>query len=164
VIADQNGDSRKRNAVTEQALATPGAPGTLGPVRLDQHPAAVYLARLAARYAARARYDRLHQLRYQHTQAARYALADRYAPASINKALSALWGMLRECWWLGLVGADNYQRAADLVAVRGSTLPRGRALATSEVRALFTTCRRGYLGGRSKGRGPDCGPLGRRPG
>jgi integrase/recombinase XerD len=33
--------------------------------------------------------------------------------------------------------ADSYHRAADLPSVRGSTLPRGRALTTGELRALF---------------------------
>jgi integrase len=76
-------------------------------------------------------------VRYQHTQAARAALAARYAPATANKMLAALRGVLREAWRLGYVTADEYQRAADLPTVRGSTLPRGRALTPGELRALF---------------------------
>ena len=76
-------------------------------------------------------------LRYQHTQAIRAALAARYAPATANKMLAALRGVLREAWRLGYVSAEEYHRAADLPAVRGSTLPRGRALTTGELRALF---------------------------
>ena len=79
-------------------------------------------------------------LRYQHTAAVRAALAARYAPATANKALAALRGVLKEAWRLGLVAADDYQRAVDLAAVRGSTLPAGRALQPGEIRALFVAC------------------------
>jgi len=81
-----------------------------------------------------------HQLRYEHTQVVRAVLADRYAAATVNKMLSALRGVLRECWRLGLISADDYQRAADLATVKGSTLPRGRALAAGELRALLADC------------------------
>jgi site-specific recombinase XerD len=127
--------------------------------RADEHPALVYLARLApgSRPAMRAALDTIaalltggvrdHRtlawpaLRYQHTQAARAALADRYAPATANKALAALRGVLKECWRLGLVDADAYARAIDLPAVRGRALPRGRKLAGAELGALLAACR-----------------------
>src|SRR5438105_10945478 len=76
-------------------------------------------------------------LRYQHTAAVRAALAARYAPATANKMLAALRGVLREAWRLGYVSAEDYRRAADLAPVRGTTLPRGRALTVGELRALF---------------------------
>jgi integrase len=79
-------------------------------------------------------------LRYQHTQALRTLLADRYAPATANKMLAALRGVLRECWQLGLMAAEEYHRAAYVAAVRGTSLPRGRALQMGELRALFATC------------------------
>jgi integrase len=41
---------------------------------------------------------------------------------------------------LGLIDAERYQRAADVPAVRGTTLPRGRALAAPELHALFAVC------------------------
>lgn len=122
------------------------------------HPAAAYLARLApgSRRAMRqalnavaalltdGRHDaetlRWSALRYQHTQAVRAALAARYAPATANRMLAALRGVLRECWRLGQIDAETYHRAADLPAVRGTTLPRGRALTHGELRALFAAC------------------------
>ena len=48
--------------------------------------------------------------------------------------------VLKECWRLGYVSAEDFQRAADLEPVRGSRLPRGRALQPGEVRALFAAC------------------------
>jgi site-specific recombinase XerD len=121
----------------------------------DRHPAAVYVASLApgSRRTIRQALDAIAglltsgqataetldwpSLRYQHTQAVRAALAARYAPATANKMLAALRGVLREAWRLGYVAAEEYRRAVDLPAVRGTTLPRGRALTPGELRALF---------------------------
>lgn len=81
------------------------------------------------------------ELRYPHTQAIRAALIDfGYAPATVRKTLSALRGVLRECWRLGLIPAEEYHRAVDLAAVPGERLPAGRGLAAGELRALFAAC------------------------
>jgi integrase/recombinase XerD len=131
----------------------------LGKVSLDRHPVAVYLARLApsSRRTMRAALDAIAgllsddrcdawsldwaQLRYRHTTAVRALLADgRYAPSTANRHLAALRGVLKECWRLGYVSAEEFQRASDLEPVRGSRLPRGRALQPGEVRALFAAC------------------------
>jgi integrase len=133
---------------------------------LDRHPAAVYLARLAPG-SRRSQGDALETmarivsggrvgapdldwpaLRYQHTQAIRSALAERYAPATANRHLAALRGVLREAFRLGLVGAEDYQRAIDVQGVRGERLPAGRALDRGELVALFGACEaRGGAGG-----------------
>ena len=65
----------------------------------------------------------------------------RYAPTTANRHLAALRGVLRECWRLGYVGVEDYQRAADLPAIRGSRLPRGRALQSGEL--MLVACVRG---------------------
>src|ERR1700730_7169511 len=128
-------------------------------IALDRHPVAVYLARLApsSRRTMRAALDAIasllsddrcdawsldwRQLRYRHTTAVRALLADgRYAPSTANRHLAALRGVLKECWRLGYVSAEDFQRASDLEPVRGSRLPRGRALQPGEVRALFAAC------------------------
>jgi site-specific recombinase XerD len=83
------------------------------------------------------------ELRYQHTQALRAALADRYSPATANRHLAALRGVLREAWRLGLMNAEDLARAIDLPAVRGERLPRGRGLTRGELRSLFDSCRGG---------------------
>src|SRR5437762_9238019 len=121
-------------------------------IKIDQHPAAVYLARLSqgsrrtmkqavhtiARMMTGARADAATfpwgELRYQHTAAIRAQLAERFSAATANKMLAALRGVLQEAWRLGLMSAEDYRRAADLATVRGSTLPRGRALSTGEIR------------------------------
>ncbi len=79
-------------------------------------------------------------LRAQHTLAVRAALAERYAPATANKMLSALRGTLKAAWRLGQMATDDYQRAIDLPPVRGETLPRGCALSSGELGALFEAC------------------------
>jgi site-specific recombinase XerD len=124
----------------------------------DEHPAAVYLARLS-----RGSRDTMAQalnviaailtagthnmrtmpwsvLRYQHTAAVRAELAERYAPATANKMLAALRGVLKEAWRLGQMSAEDYHRAADTPTVRGSILLKGRALGSGEILALFGVC------------------------
>ena len=144
----------------EQALTTtrPGELVTTSPRPADQNPAAVYVAHLAPggrptmRQALQTIAGMLTSgqcdastlewgaLRYQHTAAIRAALAGQYAPATVNKMLSALRGTLKAAWRLGQMTADDYRTATDLEPVKGSTLPRGRALSAGELRALFDTC------------------------
>lgn len=81
-----------------------------------------------------------HELRYAHTQAIRLRLASSYSPASANKAIAALKGVLREAFRLQLMEAENYHRAVDIERVRGSRLPHGRALESHEVEVLFRAC------------------------
>jgi site-specific recombinase XerD len=127
------------------------------PRPLDQNPAAVYLASLAAtgrksmllglRVMAElltGNRDALavdwSQVRYQHAAALRAKLIEHYAPASVNLFLSALKGTLKEAWRLGLMSAEDYARATDLKNVPGQNIPAGRELASEEVAALMTDC------------------------
>jgi site-specific recombinase XerC len=132
----------------------------------SQNPFHVYLARLSSgsRPTMRASLETLatlasngstpaetfpwHILRYQHVQALRSRLTEEISqksgkplgPASINKALSALRGVLKESWRLGLMSAEEMARAVDIEPVRGSTVLRGRALGGNEVASLFHAC------------------------
>ncbi|WP_437958573.1 tyrosine-type recombinase/integrase [Sorangium sp. So ce119] len=150
--------------------------GALAPVeqlRRDRQPHLVYLASLTTekgRRAMRGALDAIaaelgagsereldadtvpwHLLRYQHTQAVRAALvAARYAPATVNRMLAALRGVLREARRLGLMSAEDCVAACDLKAARGERLPSGRALSRAEVLALLEVCdRRTRAGARN---------------
>lgn len=79
-------------------------------------------------------------LRYQHTAAIRARLADMYAPATVNKMLSALRGTLKAAWQMGQMTGDDYHRAADVDNVRGASLPAGRAVTHGELMAIVSVC------------------------
>lgn len=130
---------------------------------LDTNPAAVYLYRLTSdrSRAVMAQSLRLvaalltgqdthtadilalrwEAVRYPHTIAVRTRLADLYRPATANRILSALRGVLKEAWRLGLMSAEDYHRAADVGSIRGETVPAGRELSTGELLALVTACK-----------------------
>jgi integrase len=137
--------------------------------RLRQHPAAVYLARLGSAGSRRTMRGALNvvamllgipqtldadghevtylrcdwaALRYQHTAALRALLVERYEPATANVKIAALRGVLEEAWRLGLMGAEEHQRAADIKSVSAAPLLRGRALDGAEIAALLAICAR----------------------
>lgn len=158
--------SLSRRQVTETDLGGADATSTalglipvapsMPTIGADQHPVVVYLAKLSPGPSRTTMREALKviatdlggevetipwaALRYQHTQAIRTRLAARYAPASANKILAALRGVLREAMRLGQMSSEDYTRAIDLPAVRGSRLPAGRALSSGEIRALFNEC------------------------
>jgi len=130
---------------------------------VSQNPATVYLARLGPRsritqasalgtlalLLGGSREDAAvipwQQIDYQHSQAIRAKLLERltageYAPATCNRLLAALRGVLRECWRLGQISAEQYHRAVDVQDIKADTLPRGRALSAGEFQAIFAAC------------------------
>ena len=139
---------------------------------LDENPAAVFLASRGSQHSRRAmqqgldkiawlmrsaslperddRYRELcfafpwEQLRYQHTAAIRAKLMEAYKPATVNNMLAALRGVLKECWRLGYMDADEYQRAIDFQNLREQTLPAGRELNAGELLALFAACNKDH--------------------
>lgn len=146
--------------MTEALAVVTGSSGVVDIRRgtVSTHPAAVYLGRLAqssrrtmrtalatiAEMLSDGRFDETTldwaSLRYQHTQAIRAKLADRYSAATANRHLAALRGVLKEAWRLGLLHAEDYHRAVDLQVIKGERLLRGRALAHDEISALFKAC------------------------
>ena len=80
-------------------------------------------------------------LRASETTQIRAELALRYAPATANRMLSVLRGVLRSAWRLGAMTTDDYQRAVDIRAVPGSRLPAGRAADDEELSKLIESCR-----------------------
>jgi site-specific recombinase XerD len=143
---------------TSFLLASPAAITGQLVAQADRHPVAVYLARLApgsrrtmrqaldavaAAISARHTAETLPwpSVGYQHVAAVRATLLERgKAPATVNKTLAAVRGVLKECWRLGLVDGEHYQRAADVGGVKATTLPRGRALAAGELATLLRAC------------------------
>lgn len=139
-------------------LAVEAVKAETEPANLSENPAAIYLASLRptgrramrnllnviAEIASSGRHNIFtlpwHELRYQHTAAIRTALQERYKPASVNMAISALRQVLKEAWQLGQMSAEEYHRAANLKVVRNAALPRGRALKGGELIALMKVC------------------------
>ncbi len=129
----------------------PSSPG-------QTHPVLIYLARLSpgsrrtlsealellARWSSQSQLGALEfpwwELRYPHTAALRARLAAHYAPATVNKQLAALRGVLRECWRLGLLSAEDFHRTVDIPTVKGQRLLRGRVLSEAEVNTLLIIC------------------------
>ncbi|MEI7555044.1 tyrosine-type recombinase/integrase [Candidatus Chlorohelix sp.] len=127
---------------------------------LDQNPAAIYLASLrpvgrrGMRRALTAIVETIkgessdpldfpwHTLRFQHTQALRAKLAERYRPATVNHMLSALRGVLSQAENLGLISADDFRRTTKIKSIRGESLPKGRALIPTELTLLVRVCQK----------------------
>lgn len=124
-----------------------------------QNPAVVYLTRFTTRTGRQTMHQALrtvasllfpsspdvftfpwHQVRYHHTQAVRTLLAERYAPATANKLIAALRGVLRTAWRMGLMSMEDYYRAADIPSVRGQTPPAGRYVPKGELAAMLDVC------------------------
>lgn len=125
---------------------------------LEQNPAAVYLAHLTpggqrtmgealdviagflTGGEAGALDCRWWAVRFQHTVAVGAALATKYKASTANRMLSAMRGTLKTAWRLGQMTAEDYQRAADVAAVRGHTVPAGRELRGGEIYVLIQAC------------------------
>jgi integrase len=63
-----------------------------------------------------------------------------WSPAYANTHLIALRRVLKECWRLRLMNAEDYQRAADLEKAGGSREVAGRMLDRAEIRAHLDAC------------------------
>lgn len=89
-----------------------------------------------------------HLLRYEHTVRIRAALREKtdehgaraYSAATVNKHLVALRQVLRTCWRLGLMTAEDYQRAADLDSVQSTRLPHGHHVPDRALAAALRAC------------------------
>jgi site-specific recombinase XerC len=79
-------------------------------------------------------------IRYQHVAALRARLVERYKPATVNKYLSALRGVLRQAWLLKQMTAEDYRMALEVKSVKGETLPAGRNVTPGEIEAIVSKC------------------------
>jgi integrase len=91
-----------------------------------------------------------HRLRRPHVLKIRGLLEEHYQPATANRMLSALRGVLRECWQAQLITIEDYQAATSIPAVRGESEPRGRNLSAGELRSLFQACSHAFPQGRNQ--------------
>ena len=77
----------------------------------------------------------------RHVAAIRAKLIKLYKPASVNKVLSALRGVLKACYGLGLMTAEDYYRAAAVKGVKAESTPTGRDLSEDEIADLVQACK-----------------------
>lgn len=128
------------------------------PLPLDEHPVSVYLAGLntaSGRRTMRQALDSMagvllgtpdafacnwHALRFQHVMAIRAHLIEAYAPATVNKYLSALRGVLKAAWLLGQMSAEDYHKAVSVQGTNNKRLPSGRELTENELASLLWAC------------------------
>lgn len=80
------------------------------------------------------------ELRYQHVHACKAWLAQRYAPKTANRHLSAVRGVLRQAWMLELLPGEEYHRAVSVESIKGSRVKAGRCLTDGERLTLFRAC------------------------
>jgi site-specific recombinase XerD len=79
-------------------------------------------------------------LRAEHVAEIRKRLAEAYAPATANRILTALRGVLKAAFVKKQMTAEDYQRAVMIAPVRGSTIPAGRGLSSGDMSALMADC------------------------
>lgn len=82
-----------------------------------------------------------HLLGAEQTVALRTRLTLNLAPATANKHLAALRGVLKQCWRRGQMSAEAYQRAIDLPPARGVSPRKTLRLGAAELRRLAEACR-----------------------
>lgn len=82
------------------------------------------------------------KLDYAHVQAIRSRLAEKYQPASANRMLSTIRGVLKASWRCGWMDTEQYMRASDIKPIRGEHIPAGRAATEEEQQAILDACKR----------------------
>jgi site-specific recombinase XerD len=126
--------------------------------RLDHNAAAIYLTSLNSESGRRTMRQALnvcagllstnadaltfawHEVRFQHVTAIRSRLTEVYKPATVNKMLAALRGVLKSAWQSGQMTAEDFHKAASVKGVKNDTLPAGRELTSGEISALMADC------------------------
>lgn len=81
-----------------------------------------------------------HALRPAHVATLRERLQKLYQPATANRYLSTLRGVLEACWRLEHLDRETLERTLDVPPIRGKRQVRGRAVPRDELRALFEAC------------------------
>jgi len=81
-----------------------------------------------------------HRLPPAALDAVRSRLAAEVAPATANRHLAAIRGVLRQAWRHGLLDLDTMTRMQDIRPVKGSRLLAGRMIPVEEQQAFFAAC------------------------
>ncbi len=145
--------------ITSNELARPAT------LPLDRNPCLIYIASLQSPASKRTMLHALSvaasifaqrdiqpevfpwwQLRYQHVEALRAQLAERFSPAMANKTLCAVRQVLYRCRRLGMIDHDVYDDASHVKGIKGSRLPKGRALSAEEIDLLRAACGQDTIG------------------
>lgn len=75
-------------------------------------------------------------IRFQEIDLIRSQLAKSYKPATVNRMLAALRGVMKACLRLRLIDIDDYS-SLEIKNVKGTTLPPGRVLSHEELEKLI---------------------------
>ncbi len=82
-------------------------------------------------------------LQYKHLAQVRSTLLNQSKSANtINLTLSACRGVMKACFNLGLINADQLIQINEVKRVRGKKLSSGRSLSQREIKALIAACKR----------------------
>lgn len=82
-----------------------------------------------------------HTLRYEHVQAIRAMLMDRYRVGTTAQLyMHALRGVLKECWRMKLIDSEAYHRAIDIKPIKGDKTDKGRAIPLDDLKKVFSHC------------------------
>jgi len=80
-------------------------------------------------------------IEYQHLASIRNTLQEQQKSANtINLTLSALKGVMKACFNLKLISADQLLLLNDIKRVRGKRLPSGRSLSKQDIKKIYRAC------------------------
>ena len=80
-------------------------------------------------------------MRYPHMIMLRTRLVQTgWSPSHVNKHLCAIRGVVRECWRLGMLPAEELERIRDVKHVTAVREPTGRNIHADEIRAILAAC------------------------
>ncbi len=83
-------------------------------------------------------------IEYQHLANIRNTLQEQQKSANtINLTLSALKGVMKACFNLKLISADQLMLLNDIKRVRGKRLPSGRSLSKQDIKKIYRACEQG---------------------
>lgn len=156
-MAIETGDGMGRDV--EHAVRASASDGfDAGTAGAGFDPASAYLAQLGpgSRRTMREALDKLarlasdgrcdlhtlpwHLLQLDHTAALRTRLCATLAPATANKHMAALRGVLKQCGEQGLLSSEDYRRITDLPPIRGEARRAGTALSREDFERIRRIC------------------------